>query len=125
MIHILLIESQSRIRQGLRMRLAIEADVQVIGEASDSQSAMQMAQAYHPNVIIIEVAPAILGCFSAIRSLHEQMPETKIIALSLYDDETTRSLARLAGASDFVAKSSGPQALLRAIRKSVEQPVDQ
>ncbi len=125
MIRILLIESQSRIRQGLRMRLAIEADVQVIGEASDSQSALQLAQTYHPDVVVIEVAPGILGCFSAIRSLREQLPGTKVIALSLYDDETTRDLARLAGASDFVAKSSGPQALLRAIRQSFEQPIDQ
>jgi len=124
MIKILLVESQLRIRQGLRMRLALESDLQVIGEASDSQSAMQLAFELRPNVIVMEVELAILDRFSTIQTLRGQMPEIKVIALSLYDDETIRSLAQLAGAADFVAKSSGPQTLLNAIRQSVEQPVE-
>ena len=124
MIKILLVESQLRIRQGLKMRLALETDIQVIGEASDSQSGMQLAFELNPNVVVMEVEWTVLDCFSAIQSLHGKMPEAKIIALSLYDDETIRNLARLAGAADFVAKSSGPQALLSAIRQTVKQPVE-
>jgi DNA-binding NarL/FixJ family response regulator len=113
---LLLVDDEARVRQGLRMRLALEPDLEVVGEAGDSAGALQLALALHPDIIVIDVIMPGLDGIEAIRLLRASVPESRVLAFSIRDELSTRREAAAAGAAAFVAKQEGPNRLLAAIR---------
>ena len=117
-IRILLVDDQSNIRRGLRMRLGIESDMEVVGEATTGEAAVETATALQPDVIVMDVEMPGMGGIAATRTVRAAVPACSVVMLSLYDDSATRALARSAGAADFVAKHSMGESLLGAIRRA-------
>jgi DNA-binding NarL/FixJ family response regulator len=115
-ISVLLVDDIGEVRRGLRMRLAREPDLQVIGEAEDGQQAIELAQALRPDVILLDVAlPGPDGVATATQ-LQALAPRSRIVMLSLFDDAATRARARRAGAAMMVGKHESISTLLDAIR---------
>ncbi len=113
-IRLLVVDRQPVVRQGLRMRLALEEDLEVVGEAADAAGAIPLAQALLPDVILMGVeAPGGVAITEALRSA---TPHSAVVVLTLRDDATTQEQAREAGAADFVAKHRTEGILLAAIR---------
>jgi len=101
------------------MRLAIEPDLEVIGEAADGKTAIDLAKSLCPDIVLIDVdMPRIDGIAAASR-LHVLCPDTLIVILSMHDDPLTRERAESAGAAAFVAKSMPTDILLKTIREVV------
>jgi DNA-binding NarL/FixJ family response regulator len=98
------------------MRLELEPDVEVVGEAADGESALALAAILCPDVIIMDIEMPGMDGISATRALRENGKRARVVMLSLYDDIATQARAREAGAVAFVAKHRMEEPLLAAIR---------
>lgn len=116
MIRVLLVDDEAAVRQGLRMRLELEPDLVVVGEAGDGVAAVKTAQTFDPDIVVTDVEMPRMDGITAIKWLREVDPSISTIVLSVYDDEDARSRAREAGATAFVGKQEGVEHLLDVIR---------
>jgi DNA-binding NarL/FixJ family response regulator len=118
MIRVLVVDDQPAVRQGLQMRLALEPDVWVVGEAADGSAALELAALHQPDVVVMDLEMPVMDGLTATTILHQTVPQSAVIVLSLYDDDLTRRRALKAGAFAFVAKCEAEQVLLSAIREA-------
>lgn len=119
MIKILLADDQPLVRQGLRMRLKVEEDFEVVGEAGDGYAAVQLAEQLIPDVVILDIEMPGMDGVAAARALRKSHPEMTLIMLSIHDDPQVRARAARAGANVFLSKRTDEEALLEAIRQSI------
>ncbi|MGH3086038.1 MAG: response regulator [Rubrobacteraceae bacterium] len=115
-IRLLLVDCQPAVRKGLRMRLALEPDVEVVGEACDASEAIPLARDLRPDVILMDVELPGVGGVPVIEALRGATPHSAVVIFTLRDDAATRSQSEAAGASAFVAKHRTEETLLAAIR---------
>jgi DNA-binding NarL/FixJ family response regulator len=120
-INILLVDDEPIIRRGLRMRLELEPDLTVVGEAGDGLDALDSARALAPNVVLMDVEMPRMNGIDATRALRSEVPSAAVVILSMHDDANTQARARAAGASAFIAKHSIDGGLLDAIRRAAER----
>jgi DNA-binding NarL/FixJ family response regulator len=118
-IRVLLVDDHPTVRQAIRMRLAVEGDIEVVGEARDGAEGVVRAQELAPDVILMDIEMTTMNGLSAAHELHSAVPGARVVMLSMHDDEGRRLLARVAGASDFVSKSQAADTLPDAIRNAV------
>lgn len=121
MIRLLLVESQPAVMCGLRMRLKLEPDVAVVGEAADSLVALSRAAVLHPDVILVDAESAAVDTPGLIGAMRSVAPESRVVVLSLRDDAFTRRRVLAAGAAVFVSKHEVGDRLLVAIRQANER----
>ncbi len=118
MISILLVDDQPVVRRGLRMRLALEPDVEVVGEAGDGQAALLLATTLQPAVVVMDIEMPGMDGLSATALLRERNPASAVVILSMYDDAPTRKRAQQAGAVAVVGKHETTETLLAIIRQA-------
>lgn len=116
MIKILLVDDQTAVREGLKMRFALEPDLQVVGEAKNGVEALKAAHALDPDVIVMDVEMPLMDGITAARHLQKTSPHIGLVMFSVYDDAKTRAWAQRAGAATFVQKEGAGENLLEAIR---------
>lgn len=98
------------------MRLGLEPDVQVVGEAGDGGEAIALAERLRPDVVLMDVTMPHVDGITATRVLRATVPGSAVVMLSLHDDAITQRQARDAGAAAFIAKHSNIEHVLAAIR---------
>lgn len=118
MIKILLVDDQPAVLDGLRMRLELEPDLTIVGEACDGQEAVALAQALVPDVVVMDVEMPGLDGIEAAKQLRTKIPVLAIVMLSIHCGATTQSRAREAGAVAFVEKRAAIDVLLAEIRRA-------
>ncbi|MEW6286168.1 MAG: response regulator transcription factor [Chloroflexota bacterium] len=116
MISLVIADDQPAVREGLRMRLSIEADMQIVGEAQNGVEALEVTTHLHPNIVLMDLEMPHMDGLAATRALQSLAPECCVILLTIHDDETTRKRAREVGAAGFVSKHADDSVLLDAIR---------
>ena len=116
MITIVIADDQPAVREGLRMRLGLEADLQVTGEARDGNEALEVVSRLQPDIVIMDMEMPVMDGLAAMRELQSLAPECRVIMLTIHDEEATRKRARAAGAAGFVSKHADDSVLLNAIR---------
>jgi two-component system response regulator DesR len=121
MIRVLLVDDQAVVRRGLRARLQLEQDIEVVGEASSGSDALTLALTLIPDVAVIDVEMPELDGIETTKALRGIVPACAVVILSIHDDAQTRERAHIAGAVAFVEKRGGAEALLTAIRQAVAQ----
>jgi two-component system, NarL family, nitrate/nitrite response regulator NarL len=117
-IRLLLVDNQPAVRRGLRMRFALEPDLEVIGEAGDATEAISLAQTLGPDVVLMDVDISGIDGILAIAMLRQVAQRSTVVIFTLYDDAAMRARVREAGAAAFVAKHQTEEALLVAIRRA-------
>ena len=117
-IRILLVDYQLAVRRGLRIRLGVEADIEVVGEAANGVDAVTLAAQLRPDVVVMDVTMPGMDGIEATHQLRAIAPCSTIVILSMHDDATARSRAREAGAVAFIAKHQADALLLTAIREA-------
>jgi DNA-binding NarL/FixJ family response regulator len=121
MIRLLLVDDQPAVRRGLGMRLHMEPDIQVVGEASTGREALSLAQELAPDVVLMDVEMPEMDGIEATAALRKAVSQSAVVILSIHDDVYTRNRARAAGAVAFVEKRGPTDTLLAAIRQAARQ----
>ena len=119
-IKLLLVDDDPKVRRGLRMRLELEPDVEVVGEAGDGSAAIEVARRLAPDVIVMDVEMPVMDGITATREVRASSPAA-VVVLSMHDDPAIASRARAAGAAAFVAKHCMDGVLVDAIRRASEE----
>ena len=117
MIQVLLVDEQAVVRQGLRMRLALEPDLEIVGAARSSEEALGMARTITPDVVVMDIDMPGVDGFQAIRQMRDAMPGAAVIVLTLREGKDVRAQALQAGALAFIDKQGGAEPLLLEIRR--------
>jgi len=116
MFRVLIVDDHKVIRQGMAARLRREPDIEIAGEAGNGEEAIQRAHELLPNVILMDFSMPRMDGVEATRKIHAELPDIRIIGLSMYE-EADRAKAMLeAGAAGYVTKSAELEELLAAIR---------
>jgi DNA-binding NarL/FixJ family response regulator len=118
-ISVLLVDDHSLVRRGFRRMLEDEADIQVIGEASDGLEAVSLARSLKPQVIVMDCALPEINGLQATRKILEFAPDTLILMLSMHSEETWVRQAMEAGARGYVLKNALDLELGSVIRRLV------
>ena len=122
-IRILLVDDHAVVRQGLRMFLNLDSDLEVIGEAVDGQQGVQMARELRPDVVLMDLLMPIMDGIQAIGVLKQTMPDIEVIALtSVLEDSSVVSAIR-AGAIGYLLKDTEADELIRAIKAAANGQV--
>lgn len=100
------------------MRLGLEPDITIVGEADDAKSALPLVQRLQPDVILMDVRMPGIDGIIATAGLRAVAPHSAVIILSLYSDPATRARALAAGAAAFVEKQDAGETLLAEIRRA-------
>jgi DNA-binding NarL/FixJ family response regulator len=118
MTSVFIVDDQDSARTGLRLRIGLEDDLTVIGEAADADTALSRIAALRPDVVVMDVAMPGVDGISATTELKARMPAVAVVMLSLHDDPQTREAAAEAGAVAFVCKQEPDGVLLAALRRA-------
>jgi DNA-binding NarL/FixJ family response regulator len=116
-MRLLIVDDRPAVRKAIRMRLAAEDDLLVIGEASNGEAVLEQALSLCPDVVLMDVEMPHMDGIAATCALRQLCPQTSVIMVSIHDDALTQARARDAGAAAFVAKSMPANTLLTAIRE--------
>jgi two-component system response regulator NreC len=115
-IRVFLTDDHTLFRQGIKTLLSAEPDMEVVGEASNGSDAIIRAAETRPDVILMDIGMAGLSSFEATRQVRKNRPETKVLFLTMYDDEDYLVECMEVGAGGYVLKDSPAQQLVSAIR---------
>lgn len=116
LIKVLLAEDHGIVRSGIKSLLESEGDIQVIAEASNGYEALEQAKLHHPDLAILDVRMPVMNGLEATRRILEQSPETKVLILSMHDDEEYIFQSVDIGACGYLLKGSSKEEFLKAVR---------
>ena len=115
-IRILLTDDHTLFRKGIRTLLSSESDIEVVGEAANGSESVEQISSLRPDIVLMDIGMAGLSSFEATRQIKKVRPETKILFLTMYDDEDYLVECMEVGGSGYVLKDSPAPQLLLAIR---------
>lgn len=118
MIRLLLVDDQPAVRRGLGIRLHLEPDMQIVGEAGNGKEVLSMAKELAPDVVLMDVEMPEMDGIAATAALSAAASTSAVVILSIHDDAQTRGRAQAAGAVAFVEKRGVTDSLLAAIRQA-------
>jgi DNA-binding NarL/FixJ family response regulator len=116
-IAVLLCDDHTVLRNGLRLLLDAEADIQVVGEAANGHQSVREAKRLKPDVVLQDLAMPLLNGLEAARQIAKEVPSAKVLILSAYTDDAYIEHAIKAGAAGYLMKETAGDDLLRAIRE--------
>ena len=115
-IRILVVDDHTVVRRGIVHLLEEEPDLQVVGEAGDGAGALEQARALRPDVVLMDIGLPDMSGIEATRRLTAELPQVRVLILTVYDREDFLFRALEAGASGYVLKGADVEDLLQALR---------
>jgi NarL family two-component system response regulator LiaR len=115
-IRVLIADDHAVVREGLRGFLALQEDIDVVGEAADGEEAVQAVARLEPDVALVDLVMPRVDGIAAIGRIRAERPETRVIVLTSFVDEDKMLPAVRAGAVGYLLKDVQPQDLVSAIR---------
>jgi two-component system response regulator NreC len=115
-IRVLLVEDHETVREGLRLLLDSQRDMQVVAEASNGRAAVEYSERLRPQVVVMDLSMPEMNGLAATHAIKKGCPETAVVALTRHDDAAFVEELRKAGASGYVLKQSPSAELLDAVR---------
>ena len=116
MLRVLIVDDHALFRRGLQMVLTGEPDIEVVGEAADGAEAVEKAKALRPNVVLMDVRMPKRSGIEAAGVIREELPDAKILMLTMSDEEADLYEAIKAGASGYLLKEISIEEVPDAIR---------
>ena len=114
-IHILLADDHAILRAGLKMMLNAQPDMEVIGEAHDGRQALHEALRLHPDVILMDITMPDMNGIEATRQVKKQLPDVKVLILTMHENDEYVFQALRAGASGYLLKEAADTDLINAL----------
>ena len=115
-IRCLLTDDHTLFRQGVRRLLETESDFEVVGEAADAGESIEKSRELRPDIVLMDIGMPGLSSFEAARQIRKNRPETKILFLTMYEDEDYLIQCLEVGAAGYVLKDTPAPQLLTAVR---------
>jgi two-component system response regulator NreC len=116
-IRILLTDDHMLFRQGIATLISAEPDMEVVGQAPNAGDAVALAAELRPDIVLMDVGMTGLSSFEATRLIRKERPETRVIFLSMYDDEDYLAECMEMGANGYILKESPADQLVAAVRE--------
>ena len=118
-IHVLLVDDHTLFRQGLKTLISAESDMDVAGEASNGSDAVEKADEVRPDMVLMDVSMPGLSSFEAARQIRKNHPKTKVLFLTMYDDQDYVTQGMAVGASGYILKDCSSAELVRGLRDAL------
>jgi DNA-binding NarL/FixJ family response regulator len=115
-IRCLLVDDHTLFRQGVRRLLESESDFEVVGESGDGGNAVEKARELRPDVVLMDIGMQGLSSFEAARQIRKNRPDTKVLFLTMYEDEDYLVQSLEVGAAGYVLKDTPAPQLVTAVR---------
>ena len=116
-IKLVLVDDHAVVRTGLRMLLEAQEDMEIVAEAETGLEAIELVQSVQPDLVLMDIQlPGGINGIEATRRIKEIMPETAVLALTMYEEDQYFFEMLKAGASGYVPKRAAPDSLVTAIR---------
>lgn len=119
-VTVLLADDHPIVRHGLRRLLEEETSLKIVGEASDGLQAVELAEKFKPNVLIVDIMMPGINGLEVLKQVKERSPNTCSIVLSMQSADVYVVEALKAGALGYVLKETGPSELVNAVQQVVE-----
>ncbi|HID64080.1 MAG TPA: response regulator transcription factor [Anaerolineae bacterium] len=116
MIRVLIADDHAVLRAGLRILLDAEPDMEVVGEAADGAEALARVGELAPDVVLLDITMPRVNGLSVLRQIREVSPDSRVLILTMHDDESYLREALAAGGAGYVLKRAADTELLSAIR---------
>ena len=115
-IRVLIAEDHAIVRQGIRLLLDDQPDVEVVAEAADGRQAIALVEQVEPNVVLMDLAMPGINGLEATRAIKKRYPHVQVVALTVHESDEYFFQMIDAGAAGYVLKGADPSLLLEAIR---------
>jgi two-component system nitrate/nitrite response regulator NarL len=115
LIRIFLVDDHQVVLDGIRSRLQEESHIEVVGQALNGKEAIDLAHKLRPDVILMDVSMPIMGGLEATRHFKAELPEVRVLVLSMHDDQENFVRLMQEGASGYLLKDISSDELIRAI----------
>jgi len=115
-IKLMLADDHAVVRSGLRMLLDAQPDMEIVAEAESGAEAVAKVKEFGPDIVLMDVEMPGMNGIEATREIKESVPETAVLALTMYEDDQYFFEMLKAGASGYVPKRAAPDELVNAIR---------
>jgi two-component system, NarL family, response regulator LiaR len=119
-IRVLITDDHGVVRQGLRMYLSLDPDIEVVGEAENGEEALSMVRELHPDVVLMDLLMPVMDGIEATRAIRSEMPNVEVVALTSVLEDVSVTGAMRAGAMGYLLKDTQAEELHRAIRGAAE-----
>lgn len=113
---IVIIDDHQLFREGVKRILEFEKSFEVVAEGNDGTEAMELVEKYHPDVVLMDINMPNVNGIEATQQLIDNFPDSKVIILSIHDDENYVTHALKTGASGYMLKEMDADALIEAIK---------
>jgi NarL family two-component system response regulator LiaR len=122
-VRVLIADDHGVVRQGLRMYLALDSDIDVVGEACTGVQALAFAHDLQPDVVLMDLLMPEMDGITAIHHIRQELPEIEVIALTSVLEDSSVVGAIRAGATGYLLKDTEADELVRAIKAAAEGQV--
>ena len=114
---VLIVDDNTQLRALMREIVAETSDLQVVGEAADGAEAIQLVQALRPAIVLLDLIMPQVNGLEVLRWIKVEHPETKVIIVTVHDEDAYRQAAETSGADAFLLKKTLGTVLLPTIRR--------
>ncbi len=115
-IRLLIVDDHGVVRQGLRMYLALDPELEVVGEAANGADALRLAHELEPDVVLMDLLMPVMDGIAATLAIRHELPEVEVIALTSVLEDSAVYGAMRAGAIGYLLKDTEADELCRAIK---------
>ena len=115
-VRVLIADDHGVVRQGLRMFLSLDPELEVVGEATNGEEALKLARELAPDVVLMDLLMPVMDGISATEAIRRELPDVEVIALTSVLEDASVSGAVKAGAIGYLLKSTEAEELSRAIK---------
>ena len=115
-LRVLLADDHKVVREGLAILLNEQADIKVVGQATNGREAVDLTHELQPDVVVMDVSMPLMDGDEATRQIRREMPQTRVVGLSMFEEPALRERMHRAGADRYVIKTAPAEELLAAIR---------
>ncbi len=119
-IRVVLADDHAVVREGTRQLLEKEADISVIGEASDGAATIRLVEAFLPDVVVMDVRMPGMGGIEATKQIKERFPQVEVLVMTAFEDDEFVFTLLEAGASGYLLKTAQVKDLIKAIHEVAE-----
>jgi len=115
-LRILIAEDHQTVREGIKLLVDAQPDMEVVGEAGDGETVMKLAAELNPDLVLMDISMPLMNGLKATKKLRKQWPKLKILTLTRHSDDGYLRQLITAGANGYVLKQSAPTELINALR---------